>query len=136
MKRRQFVTTALLAGSAAGCTGLQTNDSPTESSDTADTPNGDSTNTMTDEHETGVQRQIELTNVEIPPEDVPVSIGMNIQESKVTADQAARIEVGTSSLRLFNSGAARRCRLVKPWVTTRRRASFCCQCRKPASSSA
>lgn len=94
MKRRQFVTTALLAGSAAGCAGLQTNDSPTESSDTADTPNGDSTHTMTDEHATGVQRQIELTNVEIPPEDVPVSIGVNIQESKVTADQAAKIEVG------------------------------------------
>lgn len=93
MRRRQFVTTALLAGSLTGCVGFQSNDSPTEANDNADTPNGDPTETITDESR-GVQRHIELKNVELSAENVPVSIGINIQESKVTADQPARIEVG------------------------------------------
>lgn len=94
MRRRQFVATALLAGSTAGCVGLEADDSPSGSNDTADTTNDDSTETMANENKTSVKRHIELTNVETPPEDVPVSIGVNIQESEVTPDHPARIEVG------------------------------------------
>lgn len=94
MKRRHFVATALLTGSAAGCVGLQTNDSPTESNETTETPEGDSTETMTKDKQASVQRTIELTDVTPPSEDIPVSIGIDIQESEVTADHPARIEVG------------------------------------------
>lgn len=94
MRRRQFVATALLSGSLSGCNGLQANGSPTESNDTADPSNGDSTETMTPDTDSSVKRRIELTNVELPPEDVPVSIGINILEDKVSADQTARLEFG------------------------------------------
>lgn len=94
MYRRHFVATALCAGSAAGCVGLQDDNPSSESDDSADTPNGDPTETMTQNKKTSATRHIELTNVETPSDDVPVSIGINIQQSDVTADHPARIEVG------------------------------------------
>lgn len=94
MQRRQFVTTALLAGSAAGCSGLQTNDSPTESNNANGTLRSIETETMPSDTDSSVKFRIELTNVERPPENVPVTIGINILEDEVTPEQTARFEFG------------------------------------------
>jgi hypothetical protein len=94
MQRRQFVLTALLAGPITGCVGFEANDSPTESNDSTATPENDSTETMNQENETSVMQHIEVTNVETPPEDVPVCIGIDVLEDQITPDQPARLEFG------------------------------------------
>lgn len=94
MQRRQFVATALLAGSLPGCSAPQATDAPSESNDTSQSPEDDTTDTMTQENETSATRQIKLTNVELPTEDIPIRFGIDILEDEVTPTHPAKIEVG------------------------------------------
>lgn len=97
MDRRHFLGITLGAGGLGGCTALQ------DIGEQQSEPATNSTENMTDTTDTdgtedgaldGTEaRNIELEVIEAPPDSVPVTVGVGIQEGEITAEQVGRLEI-------------------------------------------
>lgn len=98
MERRHFLGLTIGAGTLGGCASLQntknqysgqessptqqTNDEPAKSDSGGDSSDVDPT------------RTIKIGDVEAPPDSVPVTVGVGIEEGSIDEDQAGRLEIG------------------------------------------